>query len=371
MRTLQPTLRLGRDVWDQAAMPVEEFRDRAERLRAAMAPKRLDALLLYGSGLNECGHPTYLSNYVVKLPFSALAVLPRTGEPALMFQGATRGRSAAKATTWIEDVRPCWNMAATCLAVLAERGLTTATIGLAGMPRLVPAAEWQTLVAGLDRATLMDAEGLVDEHRAIKSAREIAQVQRASRIVDYALRSLTTIRAAIVDEASVAAHVIREARMLGAEDIRLLIARPQEVEWAFRPPEEATIHVGETVFVYLSASQERYWSEATRTCLVRSDGLDLVWNDDLEARFSDLVSAVSPGVPVATYVRTATAAMTPSEAKIIDTYGLGHGIGVTPEEPPVLSADDRSTIQQGMCLAIRAAFSNRHGLVLHSDTVVV
>jgi hypothetical protein len=103
-----------------------------------MIDRGLDALLLYGSNLNDCGHPTYLANYIVKLPFAALVVLPREGDAALMFQGATRGRSAAQATTWIEDVRPCWNIAETCVAVLTERGLTGARIGLAGMPRLVP-----------------------------------------------------------------------------------------------------------------------------------------------------------------------------------------------------------------------------------------
>src|SRR5262249_49977164 len=121
MQTLQPTLRLGRDVWNRQTMPIEEFASRADRLRSAMAARHLDAPLLSGSNLNGCGYPTYLANYVVKLPFAALVVLPREGDPALIFQGATRGRSAAQATTWVEDVRPCWNMADTCLAVLAER----------------------------------------------------------------------------------------------------------------------------------------------------------------------------------------------------------------------------------------------------------
>src|SRR5215470_17156392 len=138
MQTLQPTLRLGRDVWNRTAMPIEEFAARA-----------LDALLLYGTNLNGCGHPTYLANYIVKLPFAALVALPRDGDAALMFQGATRGRSAAQATTWIEDVRPCWQIADTCLAVLAERGLTAARIGLAAMPRLMPHDDWTTLAAGL------------------------------------------------------------------------------------------------------------------------------------------------------------------------------------------------------------------------------
>src|SRR5215210_6348967 len=99
MQTLQPTLRLGRDVWDRTAMPIEEFQDRMRRLREAMGRRNIDLMLLYGAGLNGCGHPTYLSNYIVKLPFSALVVLPREAEPALLFEGAARGRAAAQVTT--------------------------------------------------------------------------------------------------------------------------------------------------------------------------------------------------------------------------------------------------------------------------------
>jgi len=371
MHTLQPTLRLGRDVWDRLAMPVEEFRGRADRLRAAMGRAGLDAMLLYGSGLNGCGHPTYLSNYIVKLPFSALVVLPREGEPALMFEGATRGRSAAQATTWIEDVRPCWNMAETCLAVLAERGLTSSVIGLAGMPRLVPHAEWSTLVEALDGATLVDAEDIVSRQRAIKSDREIAQVRRASQIVHQALGILPTMRPAIANEAQLAARVMREARMRGAEDIRLLVARPQEPEWAFRPAEEATIREGEALCVHLSASWERYWSEAIRTYVVRADRLDLVREPELDERFRRLVAQAEPGATVADWVRAARAAMSPSDLRSLEPYGLGHGIGVTPEESPTLAADSGATIESGMCLVVRAALTGECGLVLHGDTLVV
>jgi Xaa-Pro aminopeptidase len=371
MQTLQPTLRLGRDVWDRAAMPIEEFHDRARRLREAMGHRGLDAMLLYGAGLNGCGHPTYLSNYIVKLPFSALVVLPREGEPALMFEGATRGRAAAQATTWIEDVRPCWNMADTCLAVLADRGLTEATIGLAGLPRLVPHEEWSRLAAGLVRATLVEAEDFVDRQRAIKSAREIAQVRRASQIVEQALTSAASKGATTADEACLAAVITREVRMLGAEDIRLLMARTDEADWAFRPAGEAAFADGDTVSVLLAASWERYWSEAIRTYVVRTDRLDLVWNGELDGRFRSLIAAATPGITVAESVRAAGAMLSASEQRSLAPYGLGHGIGVTPEESPVLAAGGPATIESGMCLVVRAVLTGDRGLVVHGDTVVV
>jgi len=194
MQTLQPTLRLGRDAWNRDAMPVEEYHSRVARLRALMPPLDLNALLLYGRGLNHCGHPTYVSNYIVKLPFAALVLLPREGELALIFEGAARGRSAAGATTWIEDVRPCWTLADECLQILKERDLVSGRVGLAGLPRLMPFADWRVLTGGLEGATVIDVEPQVDALRMIKSARELAQIAHATRLVHEALARVPALK---------------------------------------------------------------------------------------------------------------------------------------------------------------------------------
>src|SRR5215471_7867485 len=265
-------------------MPIEEFQRRADRLRAAMTDAGLDAMLLYGRGLNDCGYPTHLANYIVKLPFAALVVLPRDGEPALVFEGATRGRDAAKATTWIDDVRPCWNIAETCLSVLEDRGLTTKRIGLAGMPRLVPHAEWRRLRDGLTGATLADSEAIVAGQRALKSPREIAQLRRASQLVELAIRTVSDMRTTAITEMDLASEVIRTSRRAGAEDIRLMIAQPKETEWAFHPPEEQRLDETGTFALHLAVSWERYWWEATRTFLVHAGAIESVWGDDLDDR---------------------------------------------------------------------------------------
>jgi Xaa-Pro aminopeptidase len=370
MDTLQPTLRLGRDVWDRAAMPVEEFRERADRLRAAMGERGLDALLLYGRNLNGSGHPTYLANYIVKLPFAAMVVLPRGGDAALMFQGATRGRSAAQATTWIEDVRPCWDMAATCLEVLGERGLTNARIGLAGMPRLVPHEDWTRLAAGLTGAALVDAEDLIDRQRAIKSDREIAQIRRASGIVEHAMESIAHT-APSHGEWRVVADVMRDARMQGAEDGRVLVARPRDREWAFRPVEDVAFREGAVFSLLLAVSWERYWSESIRTFRVTANRFDPVRSAELDARFHALTARLKAGVTTGEWSRAAATAMMPVEATAIAPYGLGGGIGITPEEWPSLSAGDETVIERRMCFAVRAAFQSEDALIVRGDTIVV
>jgi Xaa-Pro aminopeptidase len=339
-------------------MPVAEFHDRVARLRAAMTAEGLDALLLYGSGLDQCGHPTYVSHYIVKLPFAALVVLPREGEPALLFQGAARARSAAGDTTWMADVRPCWDLAATCLQVVAERGLAGGTIGLAGVPRLMPFADWRTLAAGLRDARLVDAEGMVDRLRAIKSPREIAQVLRARRLVHDALACVTTLRAPDLTETLLAAEVIREARRRGAQDVRLAMGRFLDGTWIFAPPEDAPLAPGERVCVSLAASWERYWAEASMSVDAGAGGLSPA-GTDVNARFTALLATVTPGVTATRIARAADGA--------VDI----HGIGITPEEPPVLSSTSGLAIESGMCLAVRAEFEGRAGSACCGDTLVV
>jgi Xaa-Pro aminopeptidase len=369
VQSLQPTLRLGRDVWDRAAMPVSEFHDRADRLRGAMKKAGLDGLLLYGRGLNACGHPTYLANYIVKLPFAALVVLPREGEPALMFEGATRGRDAATATTWIDDVHPCWNIGEACLSVLAERGLTRGTLGLAGLPRLMPYDEWRTIAAGLQHATLADAEALVDRERAVKSTREQAQIRRAHTIADLAVGRIETVKVTGMTESSLADAILHDARLAGAEDVRLMIGRPEETDWAFRPPEGAPVSAGDSLFVHLAVSWERYWAEVTRTFRIEAGALELDWPGTLDARFRRLVAAIQPGAAVRDCARTARATMTPDEWQSLGVCGLGHGIGVTPEEPPILSEACADTFEPGMSLVVRALLQYHGRLVAHGETI--
>lgn len=364
MQTLQPTLRLGRDVWDRANMPIEEFKDRAEKMRAEMQRAHIDALLLYGNGLDGCGYPTYLSNYTPKLPFAALVLLPREGEPVLMFQGSTRGRSAAQATTWIEDTRPCGDIAATCATALAEKNLLSETMGLAGIRRMMPYDQWRKLSADLEGADFKNAEPFIDRLRAIKSAREIAQVRSAGQIVHRTLDELNTRRFEILNESRVAADLMRDARMQGAEDVRVLIARPHESGWAFRPPEDRTIAEGETVIVHLGASWERYWSEAIRTYSTRAGRFEVLWDDGHETRFQSIVAHLESGRTIAEFVKMAA-------GSIIEPYGLGHSIGNTPTEPPMLSADDQTRIEPGMCFSVRLTLPGRRSdFIMRGDTVI-
>jgi Xaa-Pro aminopeptidase len=278
-----------------------------------------------------------------------------------MFEGAARGRSAAGATTWINDVRPCWNLAGECLQVLKERDLLRGRVGLAGLPRLMPFADWRVLTGGLESATLVDAEPQVDALRAIKSPRELAQIAHATRLVHDVLARVPSLGPA-PDEMALAAGVIREARRRGAEDIRIALGRHAMGRWVFAPPQHAPLATGDRIAVDVAASWERYWSETTRTFDVRADGLAPAWNAETEARFHDIASHARPGAVVADLV-------TAREAEVVAVEG--YGIGITPEEPPALTYDSTMALQSGMVLVVTVAMEDAGRPIVLGESVTV
>jgi Xaa-Pro aminopeptidase len=157
--------------------------------------------------------------------------------------------------------------------------------------------------------------------------------------------------------------------MAGAEDIRLMIRRSQEREGAFRPPEEVAVQPGELLSLHVAVSTERYWAEATRTFHAGPDNFKCVRSDALRERFRSFMASARPGASVRDFVRAARAGMSQAEWHALETCRLGHGIGVTPEEAPLLSEDCDETRAPRMCLAVRAAFLHEGEAVLHGETV--
>jgi Xaa-Pro aminopeptidase len=238
METMQPTLKNGRNVWDRINMPEDEFQERLKKVRRGMKKEGIDLLLLYGNGFNEYGNYCYLSNYIIRLPRGALVVVPRMGELALIFEGASRGIPSVKKTTWIEEVRACGDVSKECVKYLEERKPIPSTIGLVGLRQLMPNDPFQFLCESLSQCKILDADPFLKEMRMVKSQREIDQVRRSSRIIVHAFDFIAGVPLPEMDERILEARLRREVRLEGAEDFRMLIAKPREERWAFRPAEE-------------------------------------------------------------------------------------------------------------------------------------
>ena len=138
MITLQPSLRIGLNVWDRVKMPETEFRSRLEQVKRKMQNERIDVLIIYSKDFNEYGNTSYISNFIARLPGGTLIGLPRNHEPTLFFKGSSRAVPFAKTTTWIADVKACSDVSKECVNYLNDRAFVPSTVGMVGVRQFMP-----------------------------------------------------------------------------------------------------------------------------------------------------------------------------------------------------------------------------------------
>ena len=120
MRTMHPVLKRGGLFWDQKLLPPACYAERFARIRSLIAESGDDAWLLYGD-VERYGHAAYFSNFLPRTR-SALALVPRSGAPAILVSVGQRDIPAAKTLTWIDDLRPFSNIARQACAPDQRKG---------------------------------------------------------------------------------------------------------------------------------------------------------------------------------------------------------------------------------------------------------
>ena len=371
METMQPTLKRGRDVWDPIRMPESEFKKRVEKLTNEMRKRRIHVLLLYGNGQNDYGHPCYVSNYLSKMPLGAIAVITDTGEVALICEGFPRDAAMILPTTWVKDVRSSGGDASQmCVAYLKEKKLIPSTIGYAGLRQFMPYRKFQFLSEAIHRCHIVDADDLVRRIRMVKSERECDQIRRSAHIIAQAFDAVSRVSLPHLNEKTLQAGVDRLAYLEGAEDVRMLIGKPKEANGSLRPPEDAAISEGDTVILHLGVEFERYWAEGIRTFI--AIGSSFAEPESTEARglYEKIRKGLTAGKSVFTFYKETMGRIKRSKASCLTEYGLGAGIGLTLQEFPLLTGEDKTLLKEGMCFTLRLALKDRKlGAVMIGDTI--
>ena len=370
METFQPALKRGRDVWDKINMPEGEFRQRVEKVRNEMKKAGIDCLLLYGRGANEYGNPSYISNFVIKMPQGALVTIPATGDVTLIVEGFPRDQPAVKKTTWIQDVRSCREVPQACIEYLKENHYIPSTLGFVGLSRFMPYPQYQTLTQSLDQCKLVDANDIIKEMRTLKSLRERDQIQRSSRIINRAFEFVSKSTLPTMNEKVLEATLDYAARIDGAEDIRILMAKPLESDWAMRPAEDAHISSGESFITYLAVAFERYWSEGIRTYIADETSFKELPSETPKALYERILGMVKPGKSISQFCSETIKEVKKSPMEYLPRYGLGQGIGLSLQEPPLITKEETHHFVEGMCFTLRLTLKEeKSGDFMIGDTI--
>jgi Xaa-Pro aminopeptidase len=367
-------LKRGCSTWDPQLVPQAEFQARLDAVRNEMAQRDLDALVIYGDNYSFADL-CYLTNYFPKVR-GGIAVVPRNGAISLLLNIGSRDVPFAKTLTWIEDVRASNQVGADGAQLLKEKGFEKARLGLVDSGQGFPLPQLEEMKSALPQVTWQNLHSLLQPIRLRKTARELAAMGEAGRL----LREICQDAAAVIKpgrkEYEIVADIDRLARDKGAEDIRILAG-----EKRLNPPSfKQAASIGSHWAVYFAVQHERYWAEAGRTYYLANDMKVQSAYGKAQEIVAAMAQQLKPNGAVATIDETARKALGEFYATA-SVYGIANGIGLNQWEAPFLSEGDArevgasfvgaTTLNEDMTLALRVTIESQGKIVLFGDSFQV
>ena len=367
-------LKRGCSTWDRQAMPQEEFQARLDAARREMAQQDLAGLVIYGDNYSFADL-CYLTHYFPKVR-GGIAVVPPTGPLALLLNIGSRDVPFAKTLTWVEDVRASNFVGRDGAALLKEKGLARGKVGLMDSGRGFPLPQLEELKSALPEVEWKIEDGLLQQTRLQKSARELDALRGAGRLLKEICAGAEAFISEGRKEYEVIADIDRLARDKGVEDIRILAG-----EKRLQPPgAKMTGPVGNHWAAHVAIQHDRYWVEAARSYILSGDAKLRAAYQKAREIVAQMASQLRPGSAVAAIDQTARQQLGEFYATA-SIYGLGNGIGLDLWEAPFLSADEARhmgcefdasvSLQQDMTLTLRVVFETEGKLIAFGDTYQV
>ena len=289
------------------AFPVSEYRRRLAKAEAGVDAARLDALLTTITA-NIC----WLTGFqtIASYSFALFAALVRPGREPVLISSDFESHNAL-IDAWIDDVRTYGVMDDPIEAVaglLRSVGLDHGRIGIEtghGAMTIGQIDQLRELVPG---ATFVDASGVAERARAVKSALELDALREAGRIASVGMAAaLATVAPGVTDN-DVADAVIRA----GGEHFAIVPIvtagrRSGIPHTSFR---RNRLEPGDPVFIEVCGTYLRYSAAMLRTASLGEPAPDVRRAfEACLASVETLLREVRAGIPASTVARAAGAAM--------------------------------------------------------------
>ena len=325
---------------------------RMERARHLMTEGGIGAVILEpGTNL------TYYTNIrwgLSERPF--VAILPAQGAMGFVCPGFEEARARemtpadADVRVWQEDESPY----AVIAGFLRDRGLATGTVGVEAQTRYF-------VSDGVRReapaATYLNADPVTVGCRSIKSAAELALMQRASDMTVVAFGAAFATMHEGMTQYELSENMTNAMTRLGGSDPWALVGLGTASAFPHGSRRPQQLREGDIVLLDSGCAVQGYQSDITRTTVYGKPSARQteVWN--LERRAQDAaLAAAQPGATCGSVDAAARKVIT--DAGFGPGYALpglphrtGHGIGMDGHEAPNFVKGSTVVIRPGMCFS--------------------
>jgi Xaa-Pro dipeptidase len=342
------------------AVPIsgEEHRQRIARAQRLMAEQGLGALLIEpGSSMTYfCGVQWWRSERLTAL------VIPREGEACVVtpfFEEPSVRESLkvpAEVRTWNEDENPLQRVA----GFLRDRRLA-GPVGIEETVRFFAVDGLRQAMPGVD---ISAGAGVVRGCRMIKSAHELALMQKASDVTIAAFRHIHPRIEAGMNPGQIEALYVAAVRALGASTDGGLVLLGEASAYPHGSGRPQAVRAGEVVLLDCGCSVHGYQSDISRTFVFGEPNAAQrrVW-DQVRQGQQIAMGAARIGRPAGSVDDAVRAQYErwgygPGYRLPGTPHRTGHGIGMDGHEPVNLVHGETTPLAAGMC------FSNEPGIYL-------
>lgn len=319
-----------RPVISPFAFPPDEYERRIARARQAMEAARLDALLL-----SDDRNVLYMTGAGGATPRedrarSQFVVVPLVGEVTALVSHARA--IPFRESSWAPGLRTYDGLATDVVRValtdLVQQAAPRArTLGLelGYEQRLgMSVTDYEALRARFPDRRFVDASRLLWELRMVKSAAELARVERAVGITDQAFAAVLPTLHPGLTEREIAGQFQAEMASGGASTSWVLI-QSGTYDRGGLVARDRPVQAGEMVWVDMGANVLGYWADFCRAAVL---GALTARQRQLQADIREItrlgIDAIRPGVPVAEVARVCAREMARRRLPF-NTWGCGTG----------------------------------------------
>jgi len=220
---MEPVLRHGRSIWDQALLPADEFLARAVAVRSLAHDVGAESLLLVGDP-HEPANLSYLTNFPPTTKWAMLVLGP--GEEAAMIAGLGGGRDHAyiRSVSTVHDLYYFTDPGAGISELLESWGVTSGPVAVAGLATRLPLSDYAKITGALASVDLVDIGDAYDRLRRHKRPREIAVMKKGHGVLAAACAKGRVVYARSGDAGHAICAVETEARRMGCHDVRSFVS---------------------------------------------------------------------------------------------------------------------------------------------------
>ena len=251
---------------------LDERERRWKRLREEMKTVNLDALIAlpHEGHWDQFGCDTRYITQIGGTQTEVGCVLPLEGNVTAVVRGVNEIEWWGLAQDWVTDIRPSRrSYGEPVIERLNEiRAEKVGVVALSGMVRapegVVPWGTFEKIRAALPKATFVNATDIMQRVRAIKSAEEIAFIEKAADIISKAIDVLIAHSKVGVRENELIAEMLREVVRQGGEPITMMLfgTGGPEVPWAQRVFTTRQLKPGDLINTELEGKYAGYIAQA-------------------------------------------------------------------------------------------------------------